>query len=251
MNDTVFYKNFQFNEFFFTRNLHGDHTDGVNFHFIRFIKHGIGRFVFSDQTIEVEENEMIYIPKGAKYHSYWLSSDYSLYDSIGFLYFPTSASNGYAPQKIRYNEAIWDAFLPLSEDKTVSTASIGALYRLLSLLEPILELTPSNRYVATYEKLLMLMRENPHLSIPEYADRCQISESLLYHYIKRSYGKTPNQLRQEILCEKAAQLLFTTSYTIEEICDKLGFSSAAYFRKVFQSVYHTSPSQMRKKENII
>lgn len=37
----------------------------------------------------------------------------------------------------------------------------------------------------------------------------------------------------------------------EEICAKLGFSSTAYFRKVFQSVYHTSPSQMRKKENMI
>jgi AraC-like DNA-binding protein len=95
------------------------------------------------------------------------------------------------------------------------------------------------------------MKENPHLSIPEYASQCQISESLLYHYVKRSSGKTPNQLRQEILCEKAAELLFTTSYTIEEICDKLGFSSAAYFRKVFHSVYHTSPSKMRKKENMI
>ena len=207
--------------------------------------------MLEDQVLEVEENEMFYIPKGSKYHSYWIADNYYQYDSIGFLYFPTHASNGYKPQKIQYDEAIWNAFLPLSMDKTVNAASIGALYSLLGLLEPILELAPSSSDVAVYEKLLMLMKENPYLAIPEYAARCQISESLLYHYVKRSSGKTPNRLRQEILCEKAAELLFTTSYTIEEICAKLGFSSTAYFRKVFQSVYHTSPSQMRKKENMI
>ena len=251
MNDTVFYKNFRFNEFRFHRNIHGDHTDGIDLHYIRFVKHGRGRFVLDDQTLEVEENEMFYIPKGAKYHSYWLASDYYQYDSIGFLYFPTSASNGFKPQKIQYDAAIWNAFSPLSRDKTVNAASIGALYSLLGLLEPILEFAPSSSDVATYERLLMLMKENPYLTIPEYASRCKISESLLYHYVKRASGKTPNRLRQEILCEKAAELLFTTSYTVEEVCDKLGFSSTAYFRKVFQSVYHTSPSQMRKKENMI
>lgn len=250
MNDTVFYKNFKFNEFHFNKNIHGDHTDGIDLHYIRFVKRGRGRFVFEDQTLEVEENEMFYIPKGAKYHSYWIATDYFQYDSIGFLYFPTSATNGFKAQKIRYDAAIWDAFAPLSADKTVSAASVGTLYTLLGLLEPILELAPSSSGVATYERLLMLMKENPHLSIPEYAARCQVSESLLYHYVKRCSGKTPNQLRQEVLCEKASELLLTTSYTVEEICDKLKFSSPAYFRKVFKSVYHASPSQLRKKENM-
>lgn len=247
----VFCKNFRFNEFHFNRSLHGDHSDGIDLHYIRFVKHGKARFVLKDQVLEFHENEMFYIPKGCKYHSYWIASDYYQYDSIGFLYFPTSASNGYKPQKIKYDATIWNAFLPLSMDKAVNAASIGALYSLLGLLEPVLELAPSSSDVAVYEKLLLLMKKEPHLTIPEYAARCQVSESLLYHYVKRSSGKTPNRLRQEILCEKAAELLFTTSYSIEEICDKLGFSSAAYFRKVFQSVYHTSPSQMRKTENMI
>ena len=34
----------------------------------------------------------------------------------------------------------------------------------------------------------------------------------------------------------------------EEICDSLNFSSAAYFRKVFQSIYKKSPTQMRKED---
>lgn len=249
MNDTAFYKNFRFNEFRFNRSLHGDHSDGIDFHHIRFVKHGKARFVLENQILEVEEGEMFYVPKGAKYHSYWIAADYYQYDSVGFLYFPTSATNGFKAQKIPYNATIWEAFAKLSKDKTVNTAFIGALYSLLGLLEPILELAPSSSDVATYERLLILIRENPHLTIPQYAARCQVSESLLYHYVKRCSGKTPNQLRQEVLCEKASELLLTTSYTVEEICDKLKFSSPAYFRKVFKSVYDTSPSQMRKKEN--
>ena len=95
------------------------------------------------------------------------------------------------------------------------------------------------------------MKDDPHLTIPEYAELCGISQTLLYQYVKRCSGKTPNRLRQEILCEKAAQLLYTTGNTIEEICDRLGFSSAAYFRKVFKAVYGESPSRMRKKEHMI
>ena len=251
LNDAVFYKYFRFDEFSFHKTLHGDHTDGIDFHHIRYIKKGKARFVLEDQVLEFEEKEMFYIPKGCKYHSYWIASDYYRYDSIGFLYFPTSATNGFKPQKIKYDDAIWNAFLPLSRDKTVNAASVGALYHLLGLLEPVLEVAPSSKDVAAYEQLLMLMKANPHLTIPEYAARCQVSESLLYHYIKQASGKTPNRLRQEVLCEKAAQLLLTTGDTVEDICDKLGFSSAAYFRKVFQSVYHTSPSHMRKSANMI
>lgn len=251
MSDTIFCKNFRFNEYCFDETKHRDNSNGVGFHFIGFMKQGKGRIVSREQVLELQENDMFYIPKGCKYHSHWIAHDHVDFDSIGFLYFPTSATNGYKLQKINYDKHILEAFLPLSKDKTVTVASIGVLYHLLGLLEPVLELATNRNDAAVYEKLTLLMKENPQLTIPEYATLCGVSESLLYNYVKRSSGKTPNRLRQEILCQKAAQLLFTTSHTIEEICDKLEFSSAAYFRKVFESVYHKSPSQMRKEENMI
>lgn len=215
------------------------------------MKHGRGRIVTIDQVLEIEENEMFYIPKGCRYHSYWIAEDYVCFDSIGFLYFPAEASNGYALQTIRHDADIWDAFMPLSRDKTVNTASIGILYRLLGRLEEILVPAPTSKKVAVYERLLRFMQRDPKMSIPEYAALCGISESLLYHNVKEIAQKTPNRLRQEIQCQKAAELLYTTNYTIEEICDKVGFSSATYFRKVFESVYHKSPSSVRKENSMI
>lgn len=251
MNDILFCKNFRFNEYCFQESKHRDNSQGVGFHFIGFMKNGSGRLVSRNHVLEIEENEMFYIPKGCKYHSYWNPKGIVRFDSIGFLYFPTAATNGYQLQKIHYDDAIWDAFAPLSRDKAVNAASIGVLYRLLGALESRLAPAPNRGDAAIYEKLVLLMKENPQLTVPEYAALCGVSESLLYNYVKRSSGKTPNRLRQEILCQKAAELLFTTSYTIEEICDKLNFSSAAYFRSVFKSIYQKSPSQMRKEENMI
>ncbi len=90
------------------------------------------------------------------------------------------------------------------------------------------------------------MQADSQRSIPHYAKLCGVSESSLYHCIKKQTGKTPNRIRQEVLCEKAVGLLVTTNYTVEEICDTLGFSSAAYFRKIFHEIYHKSPIQVRK-----
>lgn len=247
MNDIVFYENFRFNEFCFQENKHRDNSHGVGYHFIGFLKEGRARLVSHDQTLNLKENDLFYIPKGCKYHSYWFAEDTVRFDSIGFLYFPTATPNGYTLQKIDYNEAVLAAFLPLSESKTVNAASIGVLYHLLSLLEPKLSPAPGSIDGAICEKLVLLMKQNPHMTIPEYAAKCRISESLLYNYVKRCTGKTPNSLRQEILCDKAAELLYTTSYTVEQICDILGFSSSAYFRKVLRQFTGKTPSQIRKE----
>ncbi len=251
MNDIVFCKNFKFVEYHFGETVHRDNSHGVDFHYIGFMKHGKGRILCQNQVLEIEEGEMFYIPKGCKYHSYWIAEDYVQFDSIGFLYFPTSTANGYKLQKINYTEAVFNAFSPLSIEKSVNAASIGALYHLLGLLESYLALAPTRSDTAVYEKLILFMKMDPQLTIPHYAALCEVSESLLYNYTKKISGKTPNRLRQEILCQKAAELLLTTNYSIEEICDRLAFSSTAYFRKIFKSVYKKSPSQIRRDEKTI
>ena len=246
MNDIVFFKNFRFNEYHFNETRHVDNSRGVDMHYIGMMKHGRGCIVSKGQTLELKQNELFYIPKGCPYHSYWIADNFVTFDSIGFLYFPTNNSNGYMLQKIEQNQEIQEAFAPLSENKTLNAASIGTLYGLLGILEGKLKPSPLTRDVGIYEEVVQYMRMNPHKTIPQYARLCGVSEALLYHHIKKATGKTPNRIRQEILCEEAANILITTNYTVEEICDMLKFSSAAYFRKVFHDIYHKSPTQVRK-----
>ncbi len=251
MNDTIFFKQFRFNEYHFNETRHVDNSRGIDMHFIGLIKHGRGRIVSKGQTLEICENEMFYIPKGCQYHSYWIADDYVTFDSIGFLYFPTEKSDGYMLQKIEQNQEIQEAFAPLSESKTLHTASIGTLYGLLGILESKLKSSPLSRDIGIYEEVVQYMKTDPHKTIPQYAGLCGVSEASLYHHTKKATGKTPNRIRQEILCEKAANILIATNYTVEEICDMLGFSSAAYFRKVFHNIYRKPPTQIRKEGTLI
>lgn len=251
MNDAVFCKNFRFNEYDFSETKHRDNSHGVDFHFLGLMKKGKGRIVCQKEVLELEEGDLFYIPKGCRYHSYWIAENHVCFDSIGFLYFPNPTPNGYRLQKIAYDEEIRQAFLPLSRDKSIHSASIGLLYHLLGLLESRLIPAPYSKDTAVCEKLVLLMKENPQMTVPEYAVLCGVSETLLYHYVKKNLQKSPNRLRQEILCEKAAKLLCTTNYTVEEICDKLAFASASYFRAVFKSVYHTTPSAFRREGNAV
>ena len=246
MNDIVFFKNFRFNEYHFNETRHVDNSRGVDMHYIGMMKHGRGCIVSKGQTLELKQNELFYIPKGCPYHSYWIADNFVTFDSIGFLYFPTNNSNGYMLQKIEQNQEIQEAFAPLSESKTLNAASIGTLYGLLGILEGKLKPSPLTRDVGIYEEVVQYMKMNPHKTIPQYARLCGVSEALLYHHIKKATGKTPNRIRQEILCEEAANILITTNYPVEEICDMLKFSSAAYFRKFFHDIYHKSPTQVRK-----
>lgn len=247
MNDIIFCKNFRFNEFYFRETKHRDNSRGVDCHFVGRMKQGRGEIVSRGRKIEIEAGEMFYIPKGCPYHSYWIAEPEVRFDSIGFLYFPTKATGGYELQKIAYDDQLMELFRPLSEDKTVSAASIGQLYRFLGCLEEILQPAAVSRDVAVTEHFLRELGSDPHRSISEYAMLCGVSESSLYGYTKSALGKTPNRLRQEELCRKAFELLTATDDSIERVCDRLGFSSAAYFRSVYVSIYGKTPSQTRKE----
>ena len=153
MYDIVFCKNFRFHEYCFQENAHRDNSRGIGYHFIGFMKEGAGRIASDEQVLELHAGDMFYIPKGCRYHSYWTVRQQVRFDSIGFLYFP-SHSGGYGLQKIPHDPQILEAFAPLSLDKTVNTASIGTLYRLLGLLESRLTPAPTSHDAAVYEKFL-------------------------------------------------------------------------------------------------
>lgn len=231
---------------------HVDNSHGVENHFIGYMK--CGKALISSQDIKLELNagDLFYIPKGLKYHSYWKTGEEpARFDSIGFHYFPTQDSSEFILQKIPHDEDVMKAFMPLSNDKTISCASIGSLYTLLGLLENNMMRSENCGEEKNIGKLVRLMKENTNKAIGEYAADLGISEAALYIRVKKHFGKTPNTLRQEIKCQKAAELLCTTNFSVEEICDKCGFSSASYFRKVLREITGKTPSQIRKSNRTV
>lgn len=251
MDNIIFSKNFRFVEYYYKETQVRDNRTGVDMHFIGYIKKGRGVITEGEHRLEVGVGDMFYIPKGCRYISEWIADDTVRFDSLGFLYFPSRAVGGYRLQKIEYDEDILAAFLPLSRDKTLSAASIGSLYSLLGTLEGVMLEAPVSPRAAIVERLISLMNERHDASIADYARLLGVSESLLYLYVRERLGKTPNELRVEVACQKAMDMLTSTNLTIETICDKLGFSSASYFRKLMRKVYGKTPSQIRKSSGAI
>ena len=63
--------------------------------------------------------------------------------------------------------------------------------------------------------------------------------------MKNSYHVTPIQALTTIRLEKAKELLASTSMTIQEISESVGFSSCSYFIKQFKSYYKITPVHYR------
>lgn len=251
MNDIEFFNNFTFREFIMSGTHTTDNTHGVECHFLGYMKHGHGVLISDKESIEVYPKDLFYIPKGCKYRSTWIGEEIVRFDSIRFNHFPTRMSAGYVLQKIPYDEEIYSFYLTLSDNKELSSASIGKLYTLLGMLEPIMVQAQSNKPSDVVQRALDLMYVDHMRSIPEYAANCGVSESLLYLYFKEYAKETPNSARQRIACEKAINLLTTSTLSVEEICSRTGFSSSSYFRKILYSVTKKTPTEVRKSASII
>ena len=251
MNDTDFFKSFHFNEFAYSRRTHIDNSAGVFLHYIGYMKEGSGVLISTRERLTVTKGDLFYIPRGCRYHSYWASEGNTRFDSLGFRYFPLPEGLHYPLQKLDCPPEILEAFAPLSRDKTVSATSIGTLYTLLGLLQPTMERSqPEGK-----DRLIGLAQErmgaDPCLSISQIAAACGVSEGSLYSTFRRVLNKTPNTVRQEFLCQKAAQLLMTTSLSVEEVSRECGFSSASYFRKVLRQVTGKTPRQLRAEATVV
>lgn len=78
-----------------------------------------------------------------------------------------------------------------------------------------------------------------------YADKLCITSRYLSQITDRVVGKSPKQIIADYLMSEARSYLETTRLTIQEIADKLGFSSQALFCKFFRNQGGLSPSAYR------
>ena len=93
--------------------------------------------------------------------------------------------------------------------------------------------------------------DNPDFNINIFAREMAMSRTNLFTKIKSITGKTPNEYIMTIKLKKGAYMLKNNpELSVTDISDKLGFSSAKYFSKCFNDLYHMRPSAYRNsKEN--
>lgn len=101
----------------------------------------------------------------------------------------------------------------------------------------------ANRVITSAVKYLEKNIDHPSLSNKAIADSAGVSEVYFRKLFTSVYGISPKQYIINIRIRRAKQLLAEGTYTIGEISEKCGFSSAYYFSKAFHSYTGMSPTQ--------
>lgn len=250
MNDIIFSNSFQFLTIAFNTFHYTDNRKGAPSHFFAYMLCGNCKIVTESATVNIHENDIFYIPDKCSYQSYWYGNPKIRFISLGFLCMPNFENKSYPVQIIPNSDKASELFRLLSDKIRLSAADIGVFYTLAGILIPYMTNTTVCRTREITERTKEYLIKHPFAKTSELAKNCAISEAALYSAFKKASDVTLNQLRNNLLLEKAKDMLITTDKPIEYICDALQFSSTSYFRKKFKQHFAVTPKEMRQKYKI-
>lgn len=87
-----------------------------------------------------------------------------------------------------------------------------------------------------------------NITIGSIADSCKIHRNYLCKIFREHLGVSPQEFLITYRMNKAVQLLKTTSLSIKDIGNAVGYPNQLHFSRAFKNVYGVSPSQWRKEQ---
>ena len=98
-----------------------------------------------------------------------------------------------------------------------------------------------------FEEINRYINENyAHVTIKDLVERFHFNEDYYNRLLKEKTGMTYSEYVQNIRLTQSEKLLRTTSLTIDEISEKIGYNNKGYFYKIFVDRYKMTPAKYRK-----
>lgn len=233
--------------FYFKRNKNGI-LNFVGLCMFQFVYLEEGQFIAKcpKGDITVNGNQLLYIPPETPWTPIFGNCDEIKGIVFNFRNWPDVDELDFPPQTISVDDSLKNHIynLPIGERK-IDSGYIWRTYRFLDEIQKYLTKN-NNDSVKAIQKVLDFMRSNDNYTIPQLVEISGMKKSTFYTVFSDLTGSTPVLTKQRFQAYKAEILLANTDLTIEEIAHKTGFNSAAHFRKIFKSRYHTSPKHIRK-----
>ena len=85
-------------------------------------------------------------------------------------------------------------------------------------------------------------------SLDWYADQLCLTTRYVANTVKQTLGITASACIEHVLVQRAKTLLLTTTKSIQEIADQLGFQNQSHFGTFFKRHEGMSPAAFRKKK---
>ncbi len=215
-----------------------------------FVRSGHVEFLYKGRTYSAGAGDILYIAKGTTYYSIWNGNPEISFYSLSCEFQDPYAKQEYgfqvvnAPQLAAHFDRLYDQF-----QNGISFALLSDAYRLLDEVFPLLLPTP----VSSAERPVLpaITHLEQHyaepINVSQLAAMCGFSESRFFTLFKKATNCTPIEYKNNVLIQHALKLLVETQLTVEEISRFLGFSSPAYFRRVFYKLTGRTPKQLRQK----
>jgi AraC-like DNA-binding protein len=107
------------------------------------------------------------------------------------------------------------------------------------------ELNKENSFLILVQTTLKTHLSDENFGIAELCELLNISRAQLHRRIKKMTGLSTSHYIRSLRLEIAQSLLEQSDLNVSEVAFKVGFSSPAYFSKVFKSQFGHSPRELR------
>lgn len=252
MDNLRFYNSFHFAVITLKKSKHTDNSRGIDRHFIGRMRHGCGKLVTENGELRLSPGDVFYLPQGLRYHSYWMpeqgQNGIVEWESYGFDFFPCRSGRQYAMQKLTPSETAIGYLDRIGVSHEERVSSVGFLYAFFGEVFPTMQRLDSDPRRELFSKAQHYIYNHADLKVPELARHCGMSESGLYAFFRAYANTTPIEEKNRVLVNRAVTLLGSTDLSVEEISDRVGFQSVAYFRKIVRKTTGKTPTEIRLEQ---
>ena len=207
-------------------------------------------YTFADAALKkilIEQDELLFIPKGTKYTATYLEDrtmlkniqfDISAGDFSSFLDSPEkiivpnisgivnkffdSRQNRFTDHLFHYTAMLYDLFWQID----LKNFEIPTKY---------------SKIQAALDNISLHPEENRKIS--EYAALCNMSEPNFRKLFKEYIGKSPIDYRNSARLEKAKAKLLSGEYNVSEVAYSCGFTNLSFFTRQYKAKYGYTPKK--------
>lgn len=231
------------------------HSEGEGQRFeklcLGFVVNGSAEFLYQGRAYTAREGDLLYIPKGTSYYSVWNGKPEIEFFSLVFDFGDPYAKKEFDFQILSAEDLGEDFFQIYQFLRSHSFfQAMASFYDLLDRMYPRLLKKTGYSVKKPVLPAISHLEKNykEKINVAHLASLCGFSESRFFSLFKEATGSTPIEYKHNLLIREALELLLESTLSIEEISWHLGFSSTAYFRRVFEKVTGQTPKSIRTEK---
>ncbi len=217
---------------------------------IMYVLHGTVRFIMEEESLDVHEGGVVFLPKGCYYEAEFIGETEDFLVNFDGEELPTCKAPLFLREASVTLVSFFEALVEdAAEERTHSLVALGHFYLLIDALA-VESARDESRESALVQRACRYLQSDEKLSIATVARLCAISESGLRRLFKTHTGMTLLAYRRAYRLKEAMRLLENTDLSLSEIAERLHFFDAAHFSRVFHHMFGITPREYAKEKKM-